>query len=173
MAGRRGLYQVQPQRAVSGQKTRFLVHTDELVVEVVGTQFNVLSRRGETQVGLSSGQVPLASAAEESPNVDMQPGDWVAFSQEAQRLEKNQLSPATYTAWRDHRLRLRAPLVEAVVLELPTTFQVTFSDQTLADRTFSGEFPTDRTDLLLAAIEATLEVTIDKRENELLTSTDK
>ena len=162
-------FKVQPQRSGAGKKVPFLVHTDELLVEVVGTQFNVRSRRGETQVGLSSGKVTLALPAEENPNIDMQPGDWVAFTQKAQRLEKSQLAPATYTAWRDHRLRFDGHRLSEVrtVLEDYYGYQVTFSDEALANRTFSGEFPTDRTDLLLAAIEAALEVTVSRQDNEI------
>ncbi len=162
-------FKVQPQRTGAGKKIPFLVHTDELLVRVVGTQFNVRSRRGETQVGLSSGKVTLALTDEENPNVAMQPGDWVAFSQEAQRLEKNQMAPATYTAWRNHQLRFDGHRLSEVrtVLEDYYGYQVTFSDETLASRTFSGEFPTDRTDLLLAAIEAALEVEVNKKENEI------
>ncbi len=162
-------FKVQPQRTTTGKKIPFLVHTDELLVEVVGTQFNVLSRRGETQVGLSSGKVTLALTAEENPNVAMRPGDWVAFSQKERRLEKNHLPPATYTAWRDHRLRFDEHRLSEVrtLLEDYYGYQVTFSSEALANRTFSGEFPTDRTDLLLAAIEAALEVTVRKRGNEI------
>ena len=162
-------FKVQPQQTTTGEKIPFLVYTDELLVEVVGTQFNVLSRRGETQVGLSSGKVMLALPAEKNPNVDMQPGDWVAFSQQEERLEKNQLAPATYTAWRNHQLRFDGHSLSEVrtVLEDYYGYQVTFSTQALANRTFSGEFPTDRTDLLLTAIEAALEVTIRKHGNEI------
>ena len=162
-------FKVQPQRTTTGKKIPFLVHTDELLVKVMGTQFNVLSRRGETQVGLSSGKVTLALTDEENPNVDMQPGDWVAFSQEKERLEKSQIAPDTYTAWRNHQLRFDGhPLSEVrTVLEDYYGYQVTFSTPALTHRTFSGEFPTDRTDLLLTAIEATLGVTVRKDGNDI------
>lgn len=163
-------FKVQPQRTSAGKKIPFLVHTDELLVKVVGTQFNVLSRRGETQVGLSSGKVTLALTNEENPNIEMQPGDWVAFSQEERRLEKSQLAPATYTAWRDHRLRFDGHRLSEVrtLLEDYYGYQVTFSSEALTNRTFSGEFPTDRADLLLTAIEAALEVTVSKTGDKIL-----
>ena len=162
-------FKVQPQRMGSGEKIPFLVHTDELLVKVVGTQFNVLSRRGETQVGLSSGKVTLALADEENPNVDMQPGDWVAFSQQKEQLEKSKIAPDAYTAWRNHQLRFDGhPLSEVrTVLEDYYGYQVTFSTPALNNRTFSGEFPTDRTDLLLTAIEAALGVTVRKKGNKI------
>jgi hypothetical protein len=42
-------------------KVKFIVHTDNLDVEVVGTQFNVRNRRGDTEVTLNLGKVKLNS----------------------------------------------------------------------------------------------------------------
>ncbi len=56
----------------------FTVHTDNLAVEVLGTEFNVLHRRGSTQVTLASGKIKL-NTLNETPaaavEVIMKPGE--------------------------------------------------------------------------------------------------
>ena len=165
-------FEIKPKTAKTGERIPFLVHTDELVVNVVGTEFNVLTRRGETQVGLSSGKVKLALNKEDTPPIDMQPGDWVAFSQDKQQLKKNQVAPDAYTAWRNHHFLFDGHTLAEVktMLEDYYGYQVRLENTGLAQRTFSGQFPADRLDLLLEAIQATLDVEIKKTDNEILIS---
>ena len=162
-------FEVQPRRTTLGQRIPFLVHTHELVVSVIGTKFNVLSRRGETQVGLSSGKVKLQLPTQDTAQVDMQPGDWVAFSQASQQLKKSQLAPASYTVWRQKRLLFDGHTLSQVgtMMEDYYGYDVAFSDPGLAERTFSGQFPADRVDLLLEAIQAVLEVKIEKTDHKI------
>lgn len=165
-------FAIQPQTTGTGQRIPFLVHTDEMIIKVVGTEFNVLSRRGETQIGLRSGKVKLTLDTEDPSDLDMQPGDWVAFSPTEQQLTRDQVAPDAYTAWRDHRFLFDEHTLSEVktMLEDYYGYSVRLVDAGLARRTFSGQFPADRLDLMLEAIRATLEVKITKTGQEILIS---
>jgi ferric-dicitrate binding protein FerR (iron transport regulator) len=66
----------------------FVVHTDELNVNVVGTQFNVRARNHKADVFLNEGKVILTSNtgnAISSESVEMIPGDFVSVVMEAGR----------------------------------------------------------------------------------------
>ena len=57
---------------------RFIVHAENLNVEVLGTSFNVNNRRGLVKVALFTGQVRLDVKDDKSPAINLQPGDWVS-----------------------------------------------------------------------------------------------
>lgn len=54
---------------------KFVVHTDQLSVEVLGTEFNVNNRRGKTQVVLNAGKVRLTSDTTLEKEIIMAPGE--------------------------------------------------------------------------------------------------
>nr|WKN35614.1 FecR domain-containing protein [Tunicatimonas sp. TK19036] len=165
-------FEIQPKETQAGQRMPFLVHTNELIVEVLGTEFNVLTRRGETQVGLQSGKVKLALNTQDSSNVEMQPGDWIAFSENNEQLKKETVASDAYTAWRNHGFLFDEHTLSKVktMLEDYYGYSIHFDDAELAQRTFSGKFPADRLDLLLQAIQATLDVKIKRTDDEILIS---
>ncbi|MGD1891861.1 MAG: FecR family protein [Cyclobacteriaceae bacterium] len=156
-------FDIQHQENRTGERIPFIVHTNELSVRVVGTEFNVLSRRGETQVGLHSGKVNLALDNEAS-TLAMQPGDWVAYSKEDQQLIQDQLAPASYTAWRNQRFWFDNHRLSEIATMIHDYYglEVVLSSPELGQRTFSGQFPADRLDLMLEAIQATLAVQVDR-----------
>ena len=63
------------------ERTKYFVHADELNLEVLGTQFNVRNRDGESEVVLEEGKINLeigtANAREKIHQ--MQPGDYVGI----------------------------------------------------------------------------------------------
>jgi transmembrane sensor len=56
-------------------RVRFLVHTDNLNVEVLGTKFNVNNRRGNTEVVLSEGSIRLTSDFQKNDNAVLPPSN--------------------------------------------------------------------------------------------------
>lgn len=167
-------FDIYHQEDESGQRIPFIVHTNELAVRVVGTEFNVLSRRGETQVGLHSGKVELTVATDE-PSIDMQPGDWVAFSENDQQLIRDQLASTIYTAWRNQKFWFDNHTLSEIARMIEDYYGlgVTLSSPAVGQRTFSGQFPADRLNLMLEAIQATLKVSIVKTGNEIIISGEK
>jgi transmembrane sensor len=57
---------------------RFLVHINDITVEVLGTSFNVRQRRGKTAVVLQSGRVRLLLNDGKGSEVDLVPGQFVS-----------------------------------------------------------------------------------------------
>lgn len=55
----------------------FIVRTPDLTVQVLGTEFNVNTRRGRTQVVLDDGQIELQLPSEQK--AAMKPGDLVEY----------------------------------------------------------------------------------------------
>ena len=110
---------------------KFLVQTADLNVEVLGTEFNVSNRHGDTEVVLHTGKVKLGlTDNEETQEVVMAPGELVAYSATHRQLTKKLVNPENYTNWRNQELMLNnTSLAEiARVLEDYYGFEVNMPD---------------------------------------------
>ena len=130
---------------------KFIVHLDEVEIEVLGTEFNVQNRPGKTQVVLSEGKVRLqAKQAGKNDAVVMQPGDLVEFTQD-QFFSKKEVQPDTYSSWRKGLLTFdQATLGEVIaVLENNYGYQIDLDDPAWSDLEFTAQVASDNPDLLL------------------------
>lgn len=71
---------------VKSRAKQFRVHSEDVTVNVLGTSFNVSSRRGKTEVFLEEGKVKL-DLPEES-DVAMEPGERIRFDRAEKKMEK-------------------------------------------------------------------------------------
>ena len=144
-------FRVEKQAATDSTLRKFTVQTDNLTVEVVGTQFNVNHRRGATQVVLNSGRVRVANQQQQ---LTLHPGELVLASAKEEKLHKRKINTAVYTAWKDNRLVFdHTPLGEiARLLEDNYNYQVSLSDTLVANKTFVGTFPADDIEVLLQTL---------------------
>lgn len=129
---------------------RFVVHTGDMDVEVLGTSFNVQKRRGATQVALQTGKVRLALEGASSPVV-MKPGDVVAYTPANSKLVQWQADPQLASAWRGGLLVFQdTPLAEILTyIEDTYGYQVELKDEDLAQRRLSGRFRSRNEEALL------------------------
>ena len=130
---------------------RFIVHLDEVEIEVLGTEFNVQNRSGKTQVVLSKGKVRLqAKQAGKNDTVVMRPGDLVEFTQD-QFFSKKEVQPDTYSSWRKGLLTFdQATLGEVIaVLENNYGYRIDLNNPAWNDLEFTAQVASDNPDLLL------------------------
>ena len=151
---------------------RFLVQTDDVTVEVLGTEFNVSQRREDIQVVLSSGQVKLSIPHQrDTTKVLMQPGDLVSYSSGNQKITQQTVSPERHTAWKDQKLWLDNTSLAEIALFLEDYYglQVTVSDS-LKDLRLSAttEFTTKDEAVILNAIAEIYGIEV-QREGQHLT----
>jgi transmembrane sensor len=139
----------------AGQLVKFRVRTADAIIEVLGTQFNVNTRRERTAVVLQEGKVRvLASTASQDTQTlaELRPNERAEISAQG-TVTKRAVRAAVYTSWKDGKLVFEStPLAEvARVLEDRTNTRVVL-DSSLANRTFTGAAPVGNPDLLLRAI---------------------
>ena len=133
----------------------FIVHTDQMNVEVLGTQFDVNTRRGKTRVVLNEGKVKLTrqrAGVEES--MLMKPGELVDVTATTAGFAKRQVKPSRYDAWKVGQLRFEQTPITDVIVALEDTYgwQITLQKPKLATQTSSATVPADKPDLLLALL---------------------
>jgi len=150
---------------------RFIVHTTDVDIQVVGTEFNVNTRRVKTQVVLSTGVVKLVlnkkgtsgTAPAQAP-ITMKPGDMVTYSSVTEELINKKVDPAAYASWRTGVLSYDETPVAEVIRSLQDNLGVIIQleDDSLGLQTYTGSIPTNNIDVFFKTLERSFNVHIRK-----------
>lgn len=146
-------------------KSRFIVHTNQLDIVVTGTQFNVVSRSQKSSVMLTEGSVIIRT--KDGSETKMVPGDFVELSDKL--LEKKAVKEETVLAWKDKKILFNDTPLTEVVAKIKEHYgeQVVIEDEQLARKTVTGMMPNDNLDVLLKSLEATLEATVVRKDGRI------
>lgn len=152
-----------------GQPVPFVVHAERLDIAVLGTKFNVHTRRGATRVTLSEGKVALKAPEAGAPSLTMKPGDHAVLAPQ-QRLKVSQVDPLQYTSWKEKQLTFdRTSIREiATVIEDIYGLEVVVEDQHLQKRTFTGTLPSNDVNLVFAMLEEIFNLQVEKNGNRVV-----
>lgn len=135
---------------------KFVVHTQHLDVEVLGTKFNVNSRRQKTRVVLQDGSVRVSSPRDSQKTLAMlqESGDFVESDGAYNDLVVGHVDHSLYTAWQDRKLIFENVLVTEVVQSINEFYGVTIhcKDSSILERSFSGTLPNDNLDIVLRSL---------------------
>ena len=141
---------------------KFIVYTNEVAVEVLGTEFNVHSRDAHPEVTLRSGSVQLTTLHQDTEErITMVPGEQVVLT-EARRFRKAKTNAEVYTAWRQQELLLdNTPLSQvAELLHRQHGVTVVIEDSTLNSMTITGTYPNRDIDEVVAILADLLEADV-------------
>jgi transmembrane sensor len=144
--------------------TKFIVHTQSLSVEVLGTEFNVKDRPTERRVVLSSGKVRLDIGQNTTP-LYMKPGESVKLVGQQKRVVREWIDPQAFTAWVNRKMILKGTTVTelAVTLRELYGYEVRLEDKSIGERTLSGTLPTNDPEALLDALSTLLKVEVSRQ----------
>jgi transmembrane sensor len=149
---------------------KFVVHTADLDVEVLGTSFNVNSLQGRTEVMLKEGKVKLnlKNGQEET----MEPGELISFSAKENKVLKKEdgVPSELYTAWKDGTLIFKEISLREAMRKIEATYGVVviFADEALEDKIISVAVPTENLDICINAFQKSMDIEIKKENNQLI-----
>lgn len=148
--------------------TPFLVHTSDVDVQVIGTEFNVNTRRVMTRVVLNNGAVKLKLNGDGQEDISMKPGEMVSYSTKTNQLSRRDVNPADYNAWLDNMLIFNeTPIAEvAVVLQENLGINLNIEDQELQKELFTGSIPMSDVEIFFKTLSRSLHVVIEKKDNK-------
>ena len=171
---------------------RFIVHTNQIDVEVLGTEFNVKNRRSKTEIMLASGKVkltanikenvqePATRSHDDSPGSEtgtartmiMNPGELVEFSEETKGFKTKIVSPEKYAAWVDNEWVFdQSSLREAIqILEDYYGYEITLTAPAMKDAIFTARVASHDVDVLLEIIAESFELKVSKKQNVITLS---
>jgi len=154
-------------RMKSGRK--FIVHTGDLNVEVLGTEFNVKGSAERTEVVLESGKVQLSVTEAATGKVIMQPGELAEFSRLSGTITKRDVNTKIYTSWKEGKVIFENAGVDEIAEVLRDRYDLRVEVETgtvLGE--FNGIFPSDDPEIVLTALEKTYAGRIVRRENSVM-----
>lgn len=146
---------------------RFLVHTDQLTVEVLGTAFNVEARRGNTQVVLNEGKIRLRQKTD-NESLLMEPGD-MAVMKGQNPLVLSKVNPEKISSWKDNRLFFDNARLEEIFQRLQDIHGLNFqvAEPALLTLRFTGSCPINDYSILLTAISETYQLDISQQKKTI------
>lgn len=146
---------------------KFQVITNDLTVEVLGTEFNVLDRGTQTEVFLKEGKITLDLGTDQETLV---PGDFISFSAEKNEIiEHKQVSHDVYTSWRDGVLQLDNTTVYEILREVEEIYgvEVRISNKALLKEKRTIAIPMKNLEIVVPILEKTLNAEISREKNKL------
>lgn len=151
---------------------RFVVKTsDQFQIEVLGTEFTVYARKQSTNVALGRGKIRVDySRGADKHQLTMKPGDLLTLSHQG-NLHLRQLPAVPPAETRGKTgLTFKETSVWEVCYLLRENFglKVEIVDDSLAQRTISGNYHADNADELLDVLTETLEIKTEKTGTGLL-----
>lgn len=157
---------------VAKDKSRpFLVSTDDAIVRVLGTRFNVHERRGSTRIFLEEGEVEVGWPGTQLPETRMLPGEVVILAERGVvPVHKPAKKPGRHMAWKNGHLEFdRQPLAEALN-EIGDIYGIEISCANKALEKIevsSAGIPADNLTLALQLMEKALDLRIEAHENSV------
>jgi ferric-dicitrate binding protein FerR (iron transport regulator) len=154
-------------------KVPFVVHTELVDINVLGTQFNVKDRHGKAEVVLKEGKISLSSfQGNLDQQLEMKPGQKVLVDSQTGLQVSEVDDPGLYSSWKENELYFdNEPLAEiARELEDEYGIEVAFSDDQIGKLKFTGSAPADALDVLFISMEKSFNLNIQKNEDQYLIS---
>ena len=158
------------QEQLAPEKVKFVVHTEDVMVEVLGTKFNVHHRRGKTAVVLNSGKVKLTANTRQDTGIEMLPGDYAAFSEEQHTFERKQVHAEDYSAWKKNQLVFRNAAFTEIATVLGDNYglQTEFRNPDIAHYRYTGTTPADNLNELFTKLSLLFQVKVTQVSNQII-----
>ena len=135
----------------SGQ---FIVHTLDLDVVVLGTQFNVNNRRHSTRVVLEEGEVQLNLDEKNTP-IFMHPGDFVEVKEGDSGVVQKMVDTEDYTSWKNNRFVFKQTSLGEIaqLMKEIHDINIEFKDKKYLQKEFTGTYSLQDPELVIRALE--------------------
>lgn len=139
---------------------RFVVHTGAVIVEVLGTSFNVNDRRRHTEVALLEGKISLNLNNEGIEPIILAPGDIADYTEG--KLKKKPINVVEYASWKDGKLYFKDVPLSKIFNDIEDIYgyKVRVNDPKILTRRLSGTMSSKNKQVLFETIARTLNISI-------------
>lgn len=158
-----GFFKITKKEA-SRSRVKFITHTPNLDITVLGTRFNVNTRRGTTAVTLIEGRVQLHNPRNrEARLAEMKPGEHATLPSGTQRVEVRPVKTDLHDAWTRHLFVFENTPLREVATALRDTYglDIVFENSELADKRFTANLADQSLETLLTVIATTYNLSIE------------
>lgn len=154
-------------------QAKFIVVTNDLSVNVLGTVFNVYARKQGTKVTLEEGKVTLNLKEQrqvKKATLEMIPGEQVYFSAQTGQLKEEKVNAAAKSSWKDGIIVFDGITMGELGEIIQETFgkQVEFEDAAMTQQLITGAGPADDLGLLLETVEKAFAIKVTRQDSLLI-----
>ena len=140
----------------------FTVYTENLAVAVLGTEFNVQNRRGNTQVTLNTGKIRLSALGDapvEVAGLIMQPGEQATLTHD-QTFALTTVAPDPVIAWTAHELVFEEASLEEVAQTIEDLYgrPVIIENDSIRQLKLTGTLPNNDISTLLGLLSTIFDI---------------
>jgi ferric-dicitrate binding protein FerR (iron transport regulator) len=162
-------FEVQKKHDATG-RVKFVVHTGDLNVEVLGTRFNVSNRGLRTQIVLEEGKVRLRYEQETEKVIDMQPGELVEYVNADTKPIKRTVNAKSFTAWKEDLMVLDGKSMRDVARLITENYgiEVIIGDAATANVQLKGSIPANNLAQLIEALSLAADIQVIRQPNQLI-----
>jgi len=154
-----------------GDNAPFTVTTKDLVVKVLGTQFNVKADAAQTSVYLDEGKVQLALHESQLDPIDMLPGHLVQYAKNQNKaVETKKVDALENIAWKEKVILFEESTLAEVLKVVSAVYDVKFEDRATmnSNQTFTGGIPVQDLNITLEILRDIFKLEIKKLEANYL-----
>lgn len=152
-------------------QAKFLVKTPALTVAVLGTIFNVNSRKSQTEVFLEEGKVSIQVENDKNQELALKPGELLSYvEQQTEELKAYKTSPGLHTSWKTGVLELNKIPLEEVIEKIAAAngVEILIADSDLANKKLTTGLPIDDLDLTFQVLEKMLNLNIERESGKII-----
>ena len=151
----------------SSEQIKFEVITDDLVVEVYGTSFNVNTNDFQTEVFLEEGSIQLKM---EDKQEQLKPGDFVKYSKTNKVITKHtRIIEKPKLDWKNEVLSYKEQSVAEILMKIEKVYdiKIQLNKSEIKEQIRTIRIPKEKLDVAIPILERSLNVSI-KQEGHLL-----
>ncbi|MCH2193610.1 FecR family protein [Kordia sp.] len=134
----------------------FIVHTKDINVEVLGTQFNVSSYANEAAVSttLVEGSVNVFSNTSQETKMQLRPNFQAKYSKVDRHLSKVEVNTEIYTSWINNKLIINNLKFHEILKKLERKYDISITNKVhkLNNEIYTGEFENETIETILETI---------------------
>ncbi|WP_411031342.1 FecR family protein [Spongiimicrobium sp. 3-5] len=121
---------------IETNQAKFIVITDDVNVEVLGTAFNVDNRKEDTKVILDKGKIKLDIKGNLNKQLLMAPGEKITYKAKSRKLPEKQKANKDETSWRDGVMTYTNTPLHVVLSKMEDVYgiQLKLKDNALRDK---------------------------------------
>jgi len=149
---------------------KFIVHTPDFNINVLGTKFNVRTYNKNQSVVLTEGKVLINSFKSPNTEITMQAGEILQYSKLNSGFILNKTNSKIYTSWLSDKLEFDNFSLYKLseLIKLRYNKDLIIKNEATANMRISGTAPSDDISLIIRALETILKTKIQQKENQLL-----
>jgi len=150
---------------------KFIVHTGNLNVEVLGTKFNVTDRRGNTKVILKEGKIIVTSNKDGKiqPYL-MSPGEIIEINSKGKHFNKKVIKPELLYNWQENKLVFDSIHLSDVLQTIEDYYgtKIILQDSTLNHQIYTGTLPNNDLEVIINMLSGIYGLEVERTENQII-----